>query len=85
MENDKLIQKLIKRNFKGKTVLAIAHRLSTIADSDLILSLDFGELIDFDTPANLLANPLSTFSIMMESCEEVEKRKICKLARATKV
>uniref|UniRef100_A0A4W3HY97 Multidrug resistance-associated protein 1 n=1 Tax=Callorhinchus milii TaxID=7868 RepID=A0A4W3HY97_CALMI len=52
---DKLIQSTIKSHFDQSTVLTIAHRLHTIMDYTRVLVLDKGEIIEFDTPANLLA------------------------------
>ncbi|WP_078556338.1 ABC transporter ATP-binding protein [Bacillus alkalicellulosilyticus] len=44
---------------KGKTTILIAHRLSTIENSDLILIVDNGTLVDSGTNAELLAlNPV---------------------------
>ena len=51
---DRLIQKLITEQFKDRTVLCIAHRLETIIDYDKIMVLDKGEIIEYDTPQNLL-------------------------------
>ncbi len=44
METDALLQKVIRQELKGVTLLVIAHRISTIQDSDQILELKNGEL-----------------------------------------
>jgi ABC-type bacteriocin/lantibiotic exporters, contain an N-terminal double-glycine peptidase domain len=43
---ENLIQKAIERIFQDKTVIAIAHRLSTIRNSDLILVMDEGKIVE---------------------------------------
>ncbi|TDH66630.1 hypothetical protein CCR75_007535 [Bremia lactucae] len=55
-ESDKVIQQTMKESFGGIdcTVLCIAHRMETIMDSNKILVLDAGEVVEFDTPAALL-------------------------------
>ncbi|KAL7752374.1 hypothetical protein RI367_002420 [Sorochytrium milnesiophthora] len=61
-ETDAFVQRTIRSEFKDCTVLTIAHRLATIMDSDRILVLDKGEIVGFDSTANLLQNPLSQFA-----------------------
>jgi ATP-binding cassette subfamily C (CFTR/MRP) protein 1 len=48
------ILKLISEEFAGATVLTIAHRLNTIIESDMVLVLDEGRLVEYDKPENLL-------------------------------
>jgi ABC-type multidrug transport system fused ATPase/permease subunit len=54
IETDAIIQRALRTNFSEATVLTIAHRLNTIIDYDKILVLDKGELLEFDSPKNLL-------------------------------
>ncbi|XP_019754523.2 multidrug resistance-associated protein 1 isoform X5 [Dendroctonus ponderosae] len=61
LETDDLIQRTIRTEFKDCTVLTIAHRLNTIMDSDRVIVLDKGKVVEFDSPANLLKRPESIF------------------------
>lgn len=61
MQTDLLIQRSIKQNFANLTVLTIAHRLNTIIDSDRVIIMDAGQVIEFDTPHALLSLPDSSF------------------------
>eukprot|EP01015_Nassula_variabilis_P026263 TRINITY_DN5228_c0_g1_i4.p1 TRINITY_DN5228_c0_g1~~TRINITY_DN5228_c0_g1_i4.p1 ORF type:complete len:332 (+),score=24.68 TRINITY_DN5228_c0_g1_i4:66-1061(+) len=58
---EKLIQSSIREQFRDKTVITIAHRLNTIIDSDKILVLHQGKIMEFDSPENLLKNENSYF------------------------
>lgn len=52
-ETDQLLQKTIRDAFSNCTVLTIAHRLNTISDYDKIMTMEAGEVVEFDTPENL--------------------------------
>ncbi|KAI8349285.1 hypothetical protein B0O80DRAFT_460130 [Mortierella sp. GBAus27b] len=57
VETDELIQNTIRDVFQGirkTTVLTIAHRIKTVMDSDKILVLDQGRVLEFESPDVLL-------------------------------
>jgi len=47
-------------------VLTIAHRLNTVMDSDRVLVMDAGTVVEFDHPYNLLKNKDGFFYNMVE-------------------
>ena len=49
------IKDALRRAGEGRTVITIAHRLSTIAESDQIIVLDQGEIVERGTHDELLA------------------------------
>lgn len=55
LETDDLIQRTIRAEFKDCTVFTIAHRLNTIMDSDKVIVLDKGLIVEYDKP-NVLLN-----------------------------
>ncbi|KAI0731222.1 metal resistance protein YCF1 [Earliella scabrosa] len=62
LDTDKAIQEIIRGpQFAHVTMLTIAHRVNTILESDRVLVLDAGKVIEFDTPKNLLGNKQSSF------------------------
>merc|ERR1712045_307579 len=56
LDTDDLIQATIREEFSDCTVLTIAHRLNTILDSNRIMVLGEGKIIEFDTPDVLMGN-----------------------------
>ena len=67
LETDALIQTTIRREFAHATIFTIAHRLHTIMDYDRIIVLSNGRIVEFDSPAHLLADKHSQFASMVES------------------
>jgi ATP-binding cassette subfamily B protein len=50
-----MVQKGMDSIMKGRTVFAIAHRLSTVKNSDVIMVLDQGRIIERGSHEELLA------------------------------
>ncbi|KAF7512373.1 hypothetical protein GJ744_001941 [Endocarpon pusillum] len=64
-DTDELVQGVIRRHFVNRTIITIAHRLNTILDYDRVAVISEGRLIEFDSPANLLAQqPPTTFAAL---------------------
>ncbi|XP_078447581.1 ABC transporter C family member 3-like isoform X2 [Wolffia australiana] len=59
---DSLMQKTIRDETSGCTVITVAHRIPTVIDNDLVLVLDDGRIMEFDTPTALLEDRGSEFS-----------------------
>lgn len=55
------MQKIIREDFKDKTIIAVTHRLDTILDFDRIIVLDHGRVIEQGLPGQLLAERGSAF------------------------
>ncbi|KAJ3698518.1 hypothetical protein LUZ61_002223 [Rhynchospora tenuis] len=59
---DSLIQKTLREHFSDSTVITVAHRITSVLDSDVILLLDNGIAVEYDTPTKLLEDKSSKFS-----------------------
>lgn len=60
------IQKFMAEEFKEQTMLVIAHRLQTIIESDKVMVLGDGKVMEFDTPDQLLENEKSHFTKLVK-------------------
>ncbi|XP_071815996.1 ATP-binding cassette sub-family C member 9-like isoform X3 [Apostichopus japonicus] len=67
IETDDIVQSIVRTAFKDRTVITIAHRVSTILDSDKIITLDNGRMVEFDDPESLLEQEDSIFASLVNS------------------
>lgn len=55
VESDAFLQRVLRTEFRGATILTVAHRLDTICDYDRILTMSAGKVAEFDKPSALLS------------------------------
>ncbi|KAK7041873.1 hypothetical protein VNI00_008830 [Paramarasmius palmivorus] len=66
-ETDTIIQSSLKHNLpKDVTVIIVAHRLQTVVDVDRIMVLDAGQIVEFDSPKNLIQKEGGYFKALVE-------------------
>lgn len=53
-ETDRLMQALVREEFREHTVITVAHRLETVMDSDVVLVMDGGRLVEAGPPGELV-------------------------------
>lgn len=63
-KTDALIQKLLREEFSGSTIICIAHRINTVLDFDKILVMDEGKAVEFGPPDVLRARRNSLFGML---------------------
>ncbi|TVU07887.1 hypothetical protein EJB05_41262 [Eragrostis curvula] len=59
---DAILQKVIRQQFSSCTVITIAHRVPTVTDSDRVMVLSYGKLLEYETPVKLLEDKQSAFA-----------------------
>ena len=55
-DTDAVVQRTVREQFEGCTVVTIAHRLNTVLDSDRVLVLEAGRVKEIGPPDQLLAD-----------------------------
>jgi ATP-binding cassette subfamily C (CFTR/MRP) protein 1 len=66
VETDRLLQSVVKTQLADATVITIAHRLNTVVDSDVILVMAAGKLVEQGPPQKLLKIRGGYFAKMYE-------------------
>ncbi|XP_026764568.1 ATP-binding cassette subfamily C member 4-like isoform X2 [Galleria mellonella] len=82
-KTDEFIQRTIRKRFADCTVLTVAHRLNTIMDSDRVMVMDSGQLVEFDHPYNLLNKPDGYFTKMVKETNEKMSTQLYQIAKNT--
>ncbi|KAL0354577.1 UNVERIFIED_CONTAM: ABC transporter C family member 8 [Sesamum radiatum] len=51
---DAILQRIIREEFAYCTVITVAHRVPTVIDSDMVMVLSYGKLVEYDEPSKLM-------------------------------
>ncbi|XP_071734211.1 ABC transporter C family member 8-like [Rutidosis leptorrhynchoides] len=51
---DAILQRIIRAEFSNCTVITVAHRVPTVIDSDKVMVLSFGQMVEYDEPSKLM-------------------------------
>lgn len=70
---ERKIKDNLKSISKNGTTILISHRVSTVEDSDFILVMDEGKIIELGSPKELLSTP-STYSEMVKAQSAVNQK-----------
>lgn len=65
-QTDHIIQETIRHQFADCTIITVAHRLHTIMDSDKVMVIDAGNILEFDHPYVLTQDNNSFFKRLLE-------------------
>ncbi|KAH7657180.1 Xenobiotic-transporting ATPase protein [Dioscorea alata] len=64
---DVLIQRTLRMHFYEVTVITIAHRIASVLDSDNVLLLDNGRVVEYESPSTLLQDESSDFAKLVKA------------------
>lgn len=67
--NERQIVDNLKAFYKGRTVVIVAHRLSTVKDSDQIIVVEKGQIVEIGTHAGLIAGQGAYFHLIKNQLE----------------
>ena len=75
---DELLQKSVKENFDGATIIAVAHRLDTVIGYDKILVLGNGSVLEYGSPYELIQADRHFAGMIRDTGEEMSEFLISK-------
>ncbi|KAM3356161.1 hypothetical protein P3S68_022875 [Capsicum galapagoense] len=76
---DAILQRIIRGEFSNCTVITVAHRVPTVLDSDMVMVLSFGELVEYDQPSRLMQTNSSFAKLVAEYWSSSRRSSLQKL------
>ena len=73
IQTDAMLQATLRSPlFSNRTIITVAHRLNTVMDSDRVLVLDKGEVVEYGKPGDLFKKQGSFYHLMRQAGLEIE-------------
>jgi ABC-type multidrug transport system fused ATPase/permease subunit len=66
-ETERVMQEIVRVNFKDYTVISVCHRLDMIMDFDRVVVMDMGEVVEVGEPRMLKVLPGSRFADLVRA------------------
>ncbi|XP_027906996.1 ABC transporter C family member 8-like [Vigna unguiculata] len=63
---DAILQRIIRQEFEECTVITVAHRVPTVIDSDMVMVLSYGKMVEYDEPLKLMDTDSSFSKLVAE-------------------
>jgi ABC-type multidrug transport system fused ATPase/permease subunit len=70
VETERVMQRIIRDEFKGYTVIAVSHRLDMIMDFDRVVVMDTGEIVEVGSPVELAGAEGTRFGDLVRAARE---------------
>jgi ATP-binding cassette subfamily B (MDR/TAP) protein 1 len=81
-ESEALVQEALQKLMRGRTTIVVAHRLSTIRDSDVIVVLDKGRIVEQGKHMELLLRRSFYFLLISKQMAPEDLRQVHRMADA---
>ncbi|KAI4352917.1 hypothetical protein L6164_007124 [Bauhinia variegata] len=70
---DAIVQRVIRQEFSECTVITVAHRVPTVIDSDMVMVLSDGKLVEYDETSKLMETNSSFSKLVSEYWSSCKK------------
>jgi ATP-binding cassette subfamily C (CFTR/MRP) protein 1 len=70
LKTEKLMQDAVGHEFKNSTMFIIAHRIQTVLECDKICIMEYGKIVEYGTPKELIRRPGSKFGEIYKKLKE---------------
>ncbi|KAI5396775.1 ATP-binding cassette sub- C member 8, variant 4, partial [Lathyrus oleraceus] len=78
---DAILQRVIREEFEECTVITVAHRVPTVIDSDMVMVLSYGKLMEYDEPSKLMDTNSSFSKLVAEYWSSRRKNSFPNISR----